>query len=145
MPSDRRASSRARLVLRMLKGRGRKSSPSSGVLGIVALCAALGGCASSTGILPAGPDTYTLSKRFAPVRGGGDEAQRDALTKANDYCAQQGRQFVPNNMGQSGNLANPYGPTGYAVTFKCLLPNDPAIAKYQLQPAPNIIIEQRNR
>jgi hypothetical protein len=34
---------------------------------------------------------------------------------------------------------------GYAVTFKCLLPNDPAIAKYQLQPAPNIIIEQRNR
>ena len=115
------------------------------VLGIVALCAALGGCASSTGILPAGPDTYTLSERFAPVRGGGDEAQRDALTKANDYCAQQGRQFVPNNMGQSGNLANPYGPTGYAVTFKCLLPNDPAIANYQLQPAPNIILEQRNR
>lgn len=63
----------------------------------------------------------------ATVRGGGDEAQRDALTKANDYCAQQGRQFVPNNMGQSGNLANPYGPTGYAVTFNCLLPNDPAM------------------
>src|ERR1700704_3602486 len=114
-------------------------------LGIVALCAALGGCASSTGILPAGPGTYTLSERFAPVRGGGDEAQRDALTKANEFCIQQGRQFVPNNMGQAGDLANPYGPTGYRVTFKCLLPNDPAIAGYQLQPAPNIIIEQRNR
>jgi hypothetical protein len=115
------------------------------VLIAVALCATLGGCASSTGILPAGPDTYTLSERFAPVRGGGDEAQRDALTKANEFCVQQGRQFVPNNMGQAGNLANPYGPTGYAVTFKCLLPNDPAIAKYQLQPAPNVIIAQRNR
>jgi hypothetical protein len=115
------------------------------ILGIVALGAALGGCASSTGILPAGPDTYTLSERFAPVRGGGDEAQRDALMKANEFCIQQGRQFVPNNMGQAGNLANPYGPTGYAVTFKCLLPNDPAIAKYQLQQAPNVIIEQRNR
>src|ERR1700712_797822 len=99
------------------------------ILGIVALGATLGNCASSTGILPAGPDTYTLSERFAPVRGGGDEAQRDALTKANEFCAQQGRQFVPNNMGQAGNLANPYGATGYAVTFKCLLPNDPAIAK----------------
>jgi hypothetical protein len=115
------------------------------ILGIVVLGAALVGCASSTGILPAGPDTYTLSERFAPVRGGGDEAQRDALTKANEFCVQQGRQFVPNNMGQAGNLANPYGATGYAVTFKCLLPNDPAIAKFQLQPAPNVIIEQRNR
>jgi hypothetical protein len=63
-------------------------------------CAAiLVGCASSTGILPAGPDTYTLSERFAPVRGGGDEAQRDALTKANEFCIQQGRQFVPAMMG----------------------------------------------
>jgi hypothetical protein len=40
--------------------------------------AVLVGCASSTGILPAGPDTYTLSEKFAPVRGGGDEAQRVA-------------------------------------------------------------------
>lgn len=105
----------------------------------------VGGCASSTGILPAGPDTYTLSEKFAPVRGGSDEAQRSALTKANEYCTQQGKVFVPNNMGQAGDLANPYGPTGYTVTFKCLLPNDPAIAKFQLQQAPNIIVEQRSR
>lgn len=107
--------------------------------------AVLVGCASSTGILPAGPDTYTLSEKFAPVRGGGDEAQRVALTEANEFCAKQGRQFVPAMMGQSGALTNPYGPTGYTVTFKCLLPNDPAIAKYQIQPAPNVIVEQRNR
>jgi hypothetical protein len=125
----------------MLAGRGISKMR---ILGVVALCAALAGCASSTGILPAGPDTYTLSERFAPVRGGGDEAQRDALTKANEFCIQQGKQFVPNNMGQAGNTASPYVPTGYTVTFKCLLPNDPAIAKYQLQPAPNVIIEQRN-
>ena len=103
------------------------------------------GCASSTGILPAGPDTYTVSEKFAPVRGGGEEAQRVALTEANEFCAKQGRQFVPAMMGQSGALANPYGPTGYTVTFKCLLPNDPAVAKYQIQQAPNVIVEQRNR
>jgi len=114
-------------------------------LGFVALGAALAGCASSTGILPAGPDTYTLTERFAPVRGGGDEAQRVALGKANEFCAEKGRQFVPNNMGPNANVPNPYGPTGYSVTFKCLLPGDPALAGYQLQQAPNIIVEQRNR
>src|SRR5262245_3593233 len=102
----------------------------------------LAGCASSTGILPAGPDTYTITEKFAPVRGGSDAAQTSTLTKANEYCAQQGRQFVPSTMGQSGN---PGSPTGYTVTFKCLSPNDPAVAKFQLQPAPNIVIEQRNR
>jgi hypothetical protein len=114
-------------------------------LAIAVWCAALCGCASSTGILPAGPDTYILSEKFAPVRGGGDEAQRDALTKANEYCTQQGRVFVPNNMGQAGNLANPYGPTGYSVTFRCLQPNDPVVANYRLEQGPNVIVETRNR
>jgi hypothetical protein len=115
------------------------------LVGAATAVAALTGCASSTGILPAGPDTYTISEKVAPIRGGGDAAEREALTQANAYCAQQGRQFVPNNMGQSGALTNPYGPTGYTVTFRCLSPNDPAVANYHLQQAPNLIIEQRNR
>lgn len=110
-----------------------------------ALATACAGCASSTGILPAGPDTYTLSERFAPVRGGGDEAERVALTKANEYCAQQGRQFVPAMMGASGVPAGVYGQTGYSVTFKCLQPNDPAVRTYQVERAPNLVVEQRNR
>ena len=48
-------------------------------------------------------------------------------------------------MGNAAGPPNPYGPTGYTVTFKCLLPNDPALAHYNLQPAPNVIVEQRNR
>jgi hypothetical protein len=47
-------------------------------------------------------------------------------------------------MGQQAGIATPKS-TGYAVTFKCLLPNDPAIATYHLQRAPNLIVEQRNR
>jgi hypothetical protein len=107
--------------------------------------AVLAGCASSTGVLPAGPDTYTLSEKYAPVRGGGDEAERVALTEANDYCTQKGRVFLPNNMGQAGNTASPYGPNGYTVTFRCLPPSDPAVKAFQLQQAPNVIVEQRNR
>jgi hypothetical protein len=65
--------------------------------------ALLVGCASSTGTLPAGPDTYTISEKFAPVRGGGNEAQRDALTQANAFCSQQGRVFVPSMMGDAAH------------------------------------------
>jgi hypothetical protein len=106
----------------------------------------IGGCATSTGIVPAGPDTYTISEYFAPVRGGSAEAQREALTKASEFCGQKGREFVPNNMGQAGNLVDPHGPaTGYTVTFRCLLADDPAVKNYRLGQAPNIIIEERNR
>jgi hypothetical protein len=99
------------------------------------------GCASSTGILPAGPETYTITERLAPIRGGGDAAQADALTKADQFCAEKGRQFVPALMG------NPVGPpnTGYTVTFKCLPANDPAVANFRPQQAPNVIVERRNR
>lgn len=112
---------------------------------VALLCAAaFAGCASSTGVLAAGPDTYTLSKRFAPVRGGSTEAQRVALTKANDFCGEKGRVFVPAMMGQSAIVAE-QGPTGYSVTFRCLLPNDPAVAKYRIEQAPNVVVEQRIR
>jgi hypothetical protein len=111
----------------------------------ISFMAVLAGCASSTGILPAGPDSYTISEKVAPIRGGGTEAQRNALTEANAFCAEKGRQFVPNMMDQSGSLTNPYGPTGYSVTFRCLLPNDPAVAKFHLERGPNFIVEQRNR
>jgi hypothetical protein len=43
----------------------------------------------------AGPNIYTVSEKFAPMRDGSDEAERSALTKANEYCARQGRQLVP--------------------------------------------------
>jgi hypothetical protein len=119
-------------------------APTEGLMRRVAIVKTLliGGCATSTGILPAGP---TISEKFAPVRGGGDEAERSALTKANDFCTEKGRVFVPNNMGQAGNLTNQYGPTGYTVTFRCLLADDPAVKNYRLGQAPNIIVEQRNR
>jgi hypothetical protein len=37
-------------------------------------------------------------------------------------------------------IANPYGTTGYSVTFRCLLPGDPKLAGSHL--APSQIIEQ---
>jgi len=115
------------------------------LVAVITIAITVAGCQRSTGILPAGPDTYTVTERVAPILGGGEEAQRRALTEANAFCGQQSRQFVPVMMNQAGNLINPYGPTGYSVTFRCLLADDPAIAKYRLEAAPNFILEERSR
>ena len=66
----------------------------------LALILALTACSQGTGILPAGPDTYTVTKHRAPVLGGAKEAQRVAMTEANDYCVQSGRKFFPLNMAE---------------------------------------------
>ena len=97
----------------------------------------LAGCNTSTGILPAGPDSFTVTETVSPLRGGGAEAERVAMMEANEYCEQQKRVFVPDVMNPAGNLSSPYGPDGYAVTFRCLLPNDPAVAAFKLQRGPN--------
>jgi hypothetical protein len=106
----------------------------------MATAAVLSGCAGNTGIIPTGPDTYTLTERFPIDHGGAAEAEKDALIKVNEFCEAKGRKFVPNTMGQAV-----IGHTEYTVTFRCLLPNDPAVAKYQLEQAPNVTVEQRNR
>jgi putative hemolysin len=65
---------------------------------IVSAALVLSGCGSTTGILPVGPGTYIITERFAPIRGGSDTAKTDALTQANAYCAQQGKQLMSTNM-----------------------------------------------
>ena len=89
----------------------------------------LAGCAVSSGILPAGPNTYTVTERVAPIAGGGMEAQRRALAEANAYCKSQGREMLPLDLRDAGNRNNPYGPTGYSATFRCLLPTDPEFSR----------------
>jgi hypothetical protein len=73
----------------------------------VALALFLSGCAASTGILPAGPDTYTVTERFAPIRGGSTTAQQTALSEANAYCGGQNKQFLALDM-QTLPSSNPY-------------------------------------
>lgn len=101
----------------------------------------------STGILPAGPDTYTVTETYAPIRGGSTTAQQVALTEANQFCEERGLKFLPMNMteGSIPMQAALYGPTKYTVTFRCLRPGDPELQRPNFQQTPNIVIEQRNR
>jgi hypothetical protein len=115
---------------------------------IVGVAALLAGCAMSTGILPAGPDTYTISEHYAPIRGGSLGAQQAAMTEANQFCESKGRKFLPENMGVAPGApiqTNIYGPTNYSVVFQCLLPDDPGFHRPQFEHAPDVVVEQRNR
>ena len=102
---------------------------------VVGGAAALAGCSSDAGpgAVSSGPDTYTMTEKFAPVGFDAEDAERDALFKANQSCAEKGRQFAQVAKNLSGNPANPYGPNEFTLTFKCLLPSDPGVAAYPVQ------------
>ena len=85
---------------------------------------AMAGCQTSSGILPAGPNTYTLKEHVAPIAGGGMEAQRKALEGANAFCKSQGREMMPLDL-RGTDPRGIYGETSYSATFRCLLPTDP--------------------
>ena len=73
--------------------------------------ALLAGCMSGTGTLPAGPNTYTITKKnLGGVFTDTEPAERAALSEANEYCAQQGRQFVPLIMGGRLGLQHTFLP-----------------------------------
>ncbi len=95
------------------------------------LVLALAGCATGSGIVPIGPDTYTVSELRAPVRGGGAEARRVVLAESEAFCRQQGRVFVPLYLAPAGDPFTPYYPTAFDATFKCLDPGDQAVARFR--------------
>ena len=69
-----------------LDARGRPCSQSWAAL--------LAGCASDAGAVATGPDTYTMTEKFAPLGFDAEDAERDTLFKANQSCAEKGRQFA---------------------------------------------------
>ena len=68
----------------------------------------LAGCAIGTGILPIGPNTYTVREEYAPIRGGATAAEQAALSEANTLCVQRGRQFLVVDMATPPRW-NPWG------------------------------------
>lgn len=49
------------------------------------------GCASSSGVLKSGPDTFTVNTSASSGRGGTAPAKKSAYDQANQECAQQNK------------------------------------------------------
>ncbi len=102
-------------------------------------------CASSSGVLQMGRDTYTISAGVAgtgSVSGNDTKAKREALAEANAFCVRKGKEIVVQNISMSSTYA---GSTSDLV-FQCLDANDPALnARPAYRKEPNVIIENRNQ
>ena len=85
----------------------------------VLLLLSVAGCTGTTGILPVGPDTYTLSEMRAPVFGGGMAAREAVLSEATGFCRQQGRTLVLLDLRPDGDPRTRYWPTAFDATFQC--------------------------
>jgi len=83
---------------------------------------ALSGCASSTGVVPTGPDSYMVTREGGSAFVGTNGLKADAYREASDYCAKNGKTIeVVSTQEQSGGFMRyPHA----EVNFMCLSPGD---------------------
>jgi len=102
----------------------------------------LTGCARSTGVIPFGPDTYTITTDNE--LGGMGAAKKRAIQDANAYCSSSGKKMMPVSTYQSSQK-DPVGdriPT-YELTFRCLATGDEDLKRPNPEQAHDIIIETK--
>lgn len=58
----------------------------------------LAGCASSTGVVPIGQDTYMVGGKAKGLGASGYDASADLYREANTYCGQMGKRFEQVNV-----------------------------------------------
>lgn len=82
------------------------------------LCAA---CATSTGALPIGKDTYQITAEIDQGYGGLVQVQEKAVSEANAHCDELGREFVFMNSTNAnyGTLIT------HQLVFRCVPAGDP--------------------
>jgi len=86
----------------------------------------------SSGIVPAGPDTYMVSKSVSAFTTVG-RAKASAYREANAWCARRGLVMVPVSVETQNPVAGQH--MGNAdLTFRALKPGDPEIKRVDAEP-----------
>jgi hypothetical protein len=109
------------------------------VMWTVCILLILSACAQSSGVQKLGPDTYTVSVHAAPARGGESGARGIALGEAREFCEEQHKEILVNNVGSRPSSHFPGGTV--EIMFRCLAVGDPGLQRPSYGPAPSIIIE----
>jgi putative hemolysin len=98
---------------------------------------------SSSGVLPMGPDTFTIatSSELSPAY-----AKKAAITEASQYCQSQGKQMMPVQTSQGGHV-DAFGENlaTYDFVFRCLVEGDPDLDRPTLERRPDTVIEDQRR
>lgn len=93
---------------------------------------ALAGCASSSGVVKVGPDTFSISTSASPGRGGVPAAKKIAYQEANDECARHGLElFTLNEKASSPTWTE--GMARIELDFRCLRSDDQEFQRQRLE------------
>ncbi len=91
----------------------------------------------SSGVLPMGPDTYSVSADDLNA----STAKQAALGQAQAHCTSKGKEILVTN---TKSLRD--GPRSvYDVTFLCLSKGDPQLARPTYSKEPDVVIEDKRR
>ena len=104
---------------------------------------AITGCASNSGVVPIGPDTFMVSRQAATGFSGLGTLKADAFHEANQYCASQGKYIRVVNTSDS---APPYVFGNFPrseIQFMCLDKADAELTRPKMQKSPDTVIEVR--
>ncbi len=85
------------------------------------------GCASNSGVVPTGPDTYIVSRQSATGFSGSGTLKADALREANQHCASQKKAL---KVVKTTEAQPPYVLGNFPkaeVEFMCLAAADPRL------------------
>lgn len=101
----------------------------------------LAGCASNSGIIPIGKDTYMVSRQAATGFSGSGTLKAEAFQEASAYCANQGKslQVVSTQEAQPPFLLGNYPKA--EVQFMCLTDGDAELGRPKLAPKADVTVE----
>ena len=99
-------------------------------LSLIVLLVAIGGCVSTSEIVPAGKDSYMIA---GAANGGAVSGQSiiAATKQANAYCAKQGKVMQIRNTNTGGSAG--WGGEHSNLIFSCLSADDPEYTRPNLR------------
>jgi hypothetical protein len=102
---------------------------------------AVAGCASNSGVMPIGKDTFMVSRQAASGFSGSSTLKAEAFQEANSYCAKLGKsvQVVNSTEAQPPFLFGNFPKA--EIQFMCLDNNDAELVRPKLQKTPDTVIE----
>lgn len=100
-------------------------------------------CASSSGVVPMGPDTFMISKQAGSGFSGLGSLKADAYREAGEYCIKGGKSA---RVTASRESQPPYVFGNFPraeIEFMCLSPGDPELTRPKMTPTSDTVIEIR--
>jgi hypothetical protein len=110
---------------------------------IAVIALALSACASHTGVVPMGRDTFMIAKQQATGFPGLGNMKAEIIAEASQHCAAQGKelQVVSTQETQPPYILGNYPRS--EIQFMCLAAGDRELQRPKLQKAPDTVIEVR--